>query len=146
MRDEERKNKIFAAWMTLLLLGGILLVVLSWASKSKAEEYSMVSDASKTYCYEYAQREVQRATDKMGALVVAYSDCISVLPERLPLAELQGTAPAADRPASNDDGWSEACEREYRSWDKATGTVVRRGSPDRVECPLVMEGGEWVVP
>lgn len=31
--------------------------------------------------------------------------------------------------------WRAACEKEYRTWDPETGTVIRRGSPKRVPCP-----------
>lgn len=89
-----------------------------------------------------------------------YRQCVDNLPVLLPLPEEHrsmktwasdmralvltraGTEPATDRGG----GWAEACAAEYRTWDEASGTVVRRGSPERVECPLVKgEGGEWVV-
>jgi hypothetical protein len=55
---------------------------------------------------------------------------------------LDGVAPASE----GREGWAEACAAEYRTWDNATGTVIRRGRPERVRCPLILVGEEWIVP
>jgi len=58
----------------------------------------------------------------------------------------QGTEPAAADPTPDGDAaWREACRSQYRTFNPDDGTVVRRGSPDRVKCPLTLENGEWVV-
>lgn len=85
-----------------------------------------------------------------------YKQCVSILPTLLPLPEehrnlaswnadlvewigsQQGTAPALSSPAAP-PGWAEQCAAEYVSWDAATGTVIRRGSPERVPCPCGKE-------
>lgn len=61
---------------------------------------------------------------------------------RLAARQAAGTAPADVGPSE----WVEACAAEYRTWDEATGTVVRRGSPERVRCPLKLVDGEWIIP
>lgn len=48
-------------------------------------------------------------------------------------ATAQGTEPADEKPG--DEAWREQCRAEYRTWDEDTGTVVRRGSHERVRCP-----------
>jgi hypothetical protein len=61
----------------------------------------------------------------------------------------QGTEPAGVDPTPNPASaaeWRAACEAEYRTWDEADGTVVRRGSSERVPCPLKLIDGEWRVP
>jgi hypothetical protein len=61
----------------------------------------------------------------------------------------QGTEPAAADPTPSSHGdaaWREACRAEYRSFDPDDGTVVRRGSPARVRCPLVRVGDAWEIP
>lgn len=66
----------------------------------------------------------------------------------------QGTEPAGDdtepnRPIKSDGGspeWAKACSIEYRTWNPDDGTVLRRGSPERVRCPLKLIDGEWTVP
>lgn len=123
-----------------LILFGVLIAVLAWASPSRATEYSQISEANLTYCDTFARRS---AVD-MAGMNEAYGDCIRILPTRLPMPKEQGTVPASDR--KTDASWSAACEAEYRTWDAATGTVIRRGSPDRVECPLVLRDGEWTLP
>lgn len=57
----------------------------------------------------------------------------------------QGTVPATEKPAVS-SGWAEACAAEYRTFDPDDQTVIRRGSPDRVKCPLVEKNGEWIIP
>lgn len=56
----------------------------------------------------------------------------------------QGTVPAMADPtparSENTPEWRDACEAHYRTWDAETGTVVRRGNPDRVPCPCTPEG------
>ena len=95
-----------------------------------------------------------------------YGDCLAVLPTLLPvsddletwLADMRdvlvlrgaervaniGTEPASVNPS--EEAWREACRSEYRTWDEADGTVVRRGSPEPVRCPLKLIDGAWVVP
>jgi hypothetical protein len=47
-----------------------------------------------------------------------------------------GVEPATEKPvAKGDDQWKEQCRVEYKTWDENTGTVVRRGSSERVRCP-----------
>jgi len=96
-----------------------------------------------------------------------FRECVSVLPTLLPLtpehrsldswhddvqvmirarlAEM-GVQPAADPPAEasavaapDDEEWRRQCAAEYSTWDPDTGTVVRRGSPERVRCPCMGE-------
>jgi hypothetical protein len=60
----------------------------------------------------------------------------------------QGTEPAAADPTPKEGGtaeWRAACAEQYRTWNEADGTVVRRGSPEPVKCPLVFKDGEWIV-
>jgi len=95
-----------------------------------------------------------------------YGDCLAVLPTLLPvsddletwLADMRdvlvlrgaervaniGTEPASVNPS--EEAWREACRSEYRTWDEADGTVVRRGSSARVKCPLVRVGDAWEIP
>ncbi len=40
-------------------------------------------------------------------------------------------------------GWIAACERDYRSWDAETQTVVRRRSRGRVKCPYETGERSW---
>jgi len=100
------------------------------------------------------------SNDYIEALAVqVFKQCVSVLPTLLPLPEKHrnlgswigdmrymleqriegaGTAPAADRPQASiasDEAWRQQCAATYRSWDEETGTVVRRGSHERVRCP-----------
>lgn len=85
--------------------------------------------------------------------VQVFKDCVSVLPTLLPLPEAHrnldtwvgdmrylimqrvGTAPATAEPIAADEAWRQQCAATYRSWDEETGTVVRRGSHERVRCP-----------
>lgn len=120
----------------------LFIVVLLWTSPGKSTEYLQIERADLEYCDLFAKRSASTVPD----MVQAYGDCIRVLPTRLPMPEPQGTVPATDKSNAAGETWSEACAREYRTWDEATGTVVRRGSPDRVECPLVLKGGNWVLP
>ena len=87
--------------------------------------------------------------------VQVFNQCVSILPTLLPLPEAHrnldtwvndmrylitqraGTVPAAAAPDEGD--WASACAAEYRSWDPASGTVVRHGSPERVPCPCGKE-------
>lgn len=89
-----------------------------------------------------------------------FAQCLTVVPALLPLPEEHrqldtwaadmatmiearlmtlGAAPATDAPAveetSDEEAWRFQCRAEYRSWDEETGTVVRRGSSERVKCP-----------
>jgi hypothetical protein len=97
-----------------------------------------------------------------------YSDCrLLVEYDTLPLPDLpaahadqwasmvslyaigrQGTAPAAadPTPGRGSPEWRAACAAEYRTWDEADGTVIRRGSPERVRCPLKLIDGAWRIP
>jgi len=92
-----------------------------------------------------------------------YAECLSILPNYLPLpAEIgslkswladmrdliilrnskEGVAPAADKPEGDtpdEEEWRAQCRAEYSTWEEETGTVVRRGNPERVRCPC---GGE----
>lgn len=87
-----------------------------------------------------------------------YTDCLSVVPTLLPVsqglqpwladmrdliilkARYEGTMPATEKPTVREDtSWKDQCRAEYRSWDEDTGTVVRRGSPERVKCPCGTE-------
>jgi hypothetical protein len=122
----------------VLVLMAITLVAFM-GYKAFGTEYYAISEASLTYCGQYARRSAVT----VPLMNEAYGDCIRILPTRLPMPAELGSVPAADRPAS---GWSEACAAEYRTWDAETGTVVRRGSPDRVECPLVLRDGIWQLP
>ena len=100
----------------------------------------------------------------LGVAKQEYQDCLSVLPTLLPLpkelgslnqwladmreiiilrARTQGIEPATEQPVVpvnlKEEEWKEQCRAEYVSWDEATGTVLRRGNPERVRCPC---GGE----
>jgi hypothetical protein len=98
---------------------------------------------------------------------VAYGECLSVLPTLLALpadtgslkswlADIRdltilrsGTKPAAEKAAKastpaglvDEVEWRRQCRAEYNTWDEETGTVIRRGNPERVKCPC---GGEVV--
>jgi hypothetical protein len=56
----------------------------------------------------------------------------------------QGTEPATA--ATGDAAWREACRSQYLTWNEADGTVVRRGSPEPVRCPLILRDGVWGIP
>lgn len=57
-----------------------------------------------------------------------------------------GTVPATDRPAGP-EGWAEACDRMWRSFNPEDGTVVRpRSKGGKQRCPLILKDGEWVLP
>jgi hypothetical protein len=93
-----------------------------------------------------------------------YGDCLAVLPTLLPLPEETGslrswladirdlmvltgrkkvidigTVPAVDKKPDPDEEWRRQCRAEYSTWEEETGTVVRRGSPERVRCPCGTE-------
>lgn len=90
-----------------------------------------------------------------------YGECISVLPTLLPLpqdlrawlADMRdmmllvgrertanvGTVPAKETPVNDEEEWRAQCRAEYNTWEEETGTVIRRGNPERVRCPC---GGE----
>ena len=97
-----------------------------------------------------------------SAAVAHYSDCVSILPTLMPLppdlgafdqwvADVRdlvfmmakekagsiGTVPATENTA--DEEWRRACRGEYNTWDEQTGTVIRRGNPERVRCPCGTE-------
>lgn len=141
--DDENHDPFFK-WIFSMLFAAVVLfiVVLLWASPSRSTEYSMIPRDAIVHCDLFAKR----SSSTVAGMVQAYGDCIRVLPHRLDIPEAAGTVPATDKLNAAGETWSEACAREYRTWDEATGTVVRRGSPDRVECPLVLKDGEWILP
>jgi len=113
-----------------------MLLVLVFSIQSRSEVYSAISKEHKEYCEGFARHEA--GMDNIGELANAFMECISVLPARLPYStEPQGTVPAGVDP--NEETWRAECRAEYRSWDEATGTVVRRGSSERVRCPCGSE-------
>lgn len=161
-----KQNPNRAEWW---LLGTLMMVVFAFfiivmllASEAKAQTTPGVA-----YCSLYA-REATRI-DLMHTIPVkpenvgdeyieqlavqVFKQCVSVLPTLLPLPaehrnlgtwvndmrrmliERAGTAPAV----ANDDEWRAQCRTEYKTWDEATGTVVRSGSDARVPCPCGKE-------
>jgi hypothetical protein len=99
-----------------------------------------------------------------NAAVAYYAECVSILPALMALPKEKanfnqwvantrdlifilakervkdvGTTPATDKP--EDEEWRRQCRAEYNTWDESTGTVIRRGSPERVKCPC---GGEVI--
>lgn len=157
----------------ITVLAGVTIVL--GATRSEAQPDLLVTKPETlAYCALYA-REATRIdimhTEPVDTRIAntnyitllatrVYRQCVDNLPALLPLPEehrnmrswaadmralvlsRSGTVPASDDRTS----WAEACAAEYRTWDEATGTVVRHGSPERVECPLVKgEDGEWVV-
>lgn len=149
--------------------------ILLMTSRSEAKPDKLVTTTENlAYCALYA-REATRIdimhtqpidtrianTNYLTLLATrVYRQCVDNLPALLPLPEehrnmrtwaadmralvisRSGTEPATGGSSS----WAEACAEQYRTWDEATGTVVRRGSPERVRCPLVRgENGEWGV-
>lgn len=126
----------------LVIFFTVLIIMLIFGVKARSTEYLLIDRDDVVYCDNYAKRSEQTVAD----IVQAYGDCIRVLPERLPMPVLQGSVPAGDRPVeqngnpgSSGPEWEAACAAEYRTWDADTGTVIRRGSPERVRCPC---GGE----
>jgi hypothetical protein len=61
--------------------------------------------------------------------LVLWSSCL-----RSVGAEREGTAPAVAHPNAA------VCRKRYVSYDEATGTVVRKGTTQRVPCPLTADG------
>ena len=138
---------ILVMWVLALVIVAFVIVMIWLTSQAKATEYIQIDRTHIVYCDEYARR----SSRTMVGMTKAYGDCIRVLPTRLPMPEEPGTVPAGDRlknenkPGNSDPAWEEACAAEYVSWEPETGTVVRRGSPERVKCPLVLRDGEWVL-
>lgn len=151
-----------------------LFVVLNWVTPAKAETMH-ASPSGLAYCALYAREatridvmhtEPVKAYDRdyLEALsVVVFKQCVSILPTLLPLPDghrnldtwlddMQafmvanvGTEPAGEGDGGSEE-WRQACRQEYVTWSEEDGTVVRRGSPERVRCPLVERDGAWVVP
>lgn len=132
------------ALLVVMILAAIMLVVYAIWSNAKAEEFEAISPDNETYCVEYAQAEGKwHATNQMYKMLAAYADCVSILPTRLEIRPRPGTVPAIAAPIGD---WEAACDAEYRTWDASDGTVVRRGSPERVRCPLELREGTWTLP
>lgn len=65
---------------------------------------------------------------------------------KIELKPVEGTAPAAAQPETTNQlpettkpklaAWQITCQRRYRSFDIATGTVIKRGSHTRTPCPV----------
>jgi hypothetical protein len=89
--------------------------------------------------------------------VQIFKECISILPASLPLTPAHrnldswaedmeimiqarltqvGGSPAPEAEAPD---YSAQCAAEYRTWDPETGTVIRKGSHERVPCPCGKE-------
>lgn len=118
------------------VIGGLVGLALCQPIVASATTYSMISDSNMAYCDLFAKRSGGTAAE----MYKAYGDCIRVLPTRLPMPEAPGTVPATDRPPEpGDEAWRAQCRAEYRTWDEETGTVIRRGSPERVKCPCGAE-------
>jgi len=126
MREGDHVLIMFVVILAVSL--AVLLFLLDWAF---GEEYLAISPENQEHCFRYA---LVGNTGQKG-----YDECISVLPMRLPMPEPAGTVPATGTT------WAEACAAKYKTWDASDGTVVRRGSPERVKCPLALVDGEWVL-
>jgi hypothetical protein len=150
-------------WATVLVIVGaivILFVVLLNTAKAEQIEATPVQLAfCALYARESARIDLQHtlpvnpstvSDDYIRSLAVkVYGQCLSVLPTLLPLpsahrdlgtwvADMKtllvsraGTEPAM----AGDAEWRAQCERQYFTWDEATGTVIRAGNPARVRCP-----------
>jgi hypothetical protein len=142
-------------WLGLGTAAGMLLAVAARAEQLTASPVHLA------FCALYSResvridlmhsRPVGTVTDKYieSLAVQVFHQCMSILPTLLPLPEAHrnldtwvadmrtllvsraGTEPAM----GGDDEWRDQCQRQYRTWDEATGTVIRAGSPARVRCP-----------
>jgi hypothetical protein len=155
--------------VALILAIGFIAFVLLYTYNTRSEEsYSEIDLKHAAYCSLYAREAVfinlmhgpsfTADTDViLGKAKEHYSQCLSILPALLPLPEKTGTLeqwladirdlvilkagtqPAKEQPVADEETWKEQCRAEYKSWDEETGTVVRKGNPERVRCPC---GGE----
>jgi hypothetical protein len=158
-------NPDFGLWATTIVVFGafVLLIVVLLQAKAETVQASPVHLA---YCSLFARESVRidimhsrpigpTVTDEYieGLAVEVFKQCMSVLPTLLPLPEAHrnlgtwvedmrtllisraGTEPAM----AGDAEWREQCERQYFTWDEATGTVIRAGNPARVKCPCGQE-------
>lgn len=71
----------------------------------------------------------------------AYCFVIDQPPLEISMDEDRGIAPAAAKPKVTETpgfaaDWIAACKRRYSSFRDADGTVLRRGSRNRVRCPV----------
>lgn len=150
---------LITVYIFLAVVLALFVAVILLATKAKAAD-------SLAYCALYARVDTMdkllhgpidtrmASYDYIEKLAIdSFNECQSVIPAQLPLApDYRALAPwiedmqaivldrAGTSPAGQGvPGWEEACAAEYISWDASTGTVVRRGSPERVRCPCGVE-------
>jgi hypothetical protein len=157
--DKSGDIGLWATVLVIILAIGIMFAALLITAKAETVQASPVHLA---YCSLFARESVRidlmhsrpigpTVTDEYieGLAVEVFKQCMSILPTLLPLPEAHrnlttwtadmktllvsraGTEPAM----SGDAEWRAQCERQYRTWDEATGTVIRTGNPARVKCP-----------
>lgn len=165
MNDSPEPEPNLALWLIgMVAVGAILLLLAALMSFARAEEPVTPSVAyCALYSREAVRIDLMHTipvspgdvTDSyIEALAVrVFQDCVSILPTLLPLPEAHrnldswiidmrylimqrvGTAPATAEPIAGDEEWRRQCAATYRTWDEETGTVIRRGSHERTECP-----------
>lgn len=133
--DANRKATLDAAAIGTQVAGwGFLLGFMTFAHAADMD-----------YCHRYASGLTQVLRSAVADLDIeqyaadrAYSTCLNrdespQLPFVPGVTEApQGTVPATDGPA-----WIERCKKKYRTFDEATGTVIRRNHHGvRARCPL----------
>lgn len=159
------------AWLVLALCGLVLVVLLGLALVARAEDVGYCiywSREATRIDYQHETAEVTAEAIERQVRARYYWCGLQETGQRLPLpgrpeeastaewASFLAAAFAARQAARQDLGtapadvgppeWVEACDAEYRTFDRSDGTVVRRGSPERVRCPLKLVDGEWRIP
>lgn len=126
--------------MRRVIIGGLVGLTLcqpGWAGVV-IERFSHISAEHDAHCEKYAQAVSNIAKDDyINVITRAYGECISVLPFLLEIPKEPGTVPATENP--KEEEWRRQCRAEYNTWDEETGTVIRRGNPERVRCPCMGE-------
>lgn len=144
-----RRPAIIDAVVVLAAAGLVLAVLLGLAKAARAAD----AEYCRVYAREFLRVAVAAAAPdaKLKAYLQAraWTRCLNAdIAPTLPLVDgtvlalPPGTIPAGERveaPATSSlqPAGAEACRRAYRSFDPATGTVIRRGSKRRVPCPLM---------
>lgn len=169
MTHDSREPRQLLLWLSLIALIFVSITVMARGEERLSEISPKLAAYCALYSREMTLINILHPTKAIDAdtdviLEIAkghYGDCLSVLPTLLPmpanlgdlkswLADMRdvvllrsrslGTEPAVEeKVVEGDEEWRAQCRAEYNSWEEETGTVVRRGSPQRVRCPC---GGE----
>lgn len=146
-RDANYRPTLLATFLVAAVLIAAIAAVLATISTALS--------ANMEYCRPYADQFSQKFQQYVWNR--AYSTCLNsygdpVVPkawkeatdivngDEVDYTGLVGETPATEAIATPIEdptkvAWIEACAREYRSWDPATETVVRKRHKGRVACP-----------